>query len=136
MYGLRVKTSPPCYSRGRHWWPRCVYDNPQMVPYGNRESPNGILSASHFPYGDPHMETVNPNANVFSFGDFFLNPQMVMDTVWKRVSDWTVPIWKRGDGESPNGFCFLPPHFHTGSHHVKWVLYFWQSIESCSVPAY
>ncbi len=40
-----------------------------------------IFSASSFPYGDPHTETVNPNGNVFSFGDFFLNPQMIRDTV-------------------------------------------------------
>ena len=30
---------------------------------------------------------------------------MVMDTKWKRVSDWIVPIWKRGA---------VNPHFHTG----------------------
>ncbi len=47
--------------------------------------------ASPFPYSDPHME-MSPNGNVFLFGDFFLNPQMVTDTVWKWVSDWTVPI--------------------------------------------
>jgi hypothetical protein len=51
------------------------------------------------------MEMVNQNGNVFSFGDLFLNPQMSMDTVWKRVSDCTLPVWKRG--------C-VHPRFHMG----------------------
>ena len=100
--------------------------------------------ASPFPYSDPHME-MSPNGNVFLFGDFFLNPQMVTDTVWKWVSDWTVPICLipvsiRG---SPNGnrepYLFtlhmetvivsiwgcVNPHFHTGIPIWKWgALYF------------
>ena len=69
-----------------------------------------LLSASPFPYGDPHLKTGNPNGNVFSFEDFFLNPQMVTDTVWKRVSDWTVPEWKQG--------C-VNPLFPYGDPHVE-----------------
>jgi hypothetical protein len=66
-----------------------------QTPYGNGEFPNGIfLAASPFPYGGFHMETVNPNGNLFSYGDFFLNSQMVTDTIWKRVRDWIGPIWK------------------------------------------
>jgi hypothetical protein len=55
-------------------------------------------SPSPFPYRDYHMETGNPNEIFFSYGDFFLNPQikMVMDTIWKWVRDWRVTIRKWG----------------------------------------
>jgi hypothetical protein len=67
--------------------------------------PVNFSSASPFPYGNYHMESVKPNGNLFSYSDFFLNSQMVTDTRWKRVSDWIVTIWKWGA---------VNPRFHTG----------------------
>jgi hypothetical protein len=69
--------------------------SPQMVIY---------LSASPFPYGDSHMETVKPNVNLCSYGDFSLNSQMITGNKWKRVRDWIVTIWKWGA---------VNPRFHT-----------------------
>ena len=49
--------------------------SPQMI----------FISASPFPYTyrDYHMETMKPYGNLFSYGDYFLNSQMVTDTIWK-----------------------------------------------------
>ena len=75
-----------------------------------------------FPYGNHHMETVIPIWKTFSYGDFYLNPQMGMNSIRKRVSDWTVPVRKRGPDSirgSPyrNGYPFhLLSHMETGIH--------------------
>jgi hypothetical protein len=75
-----------------------------------------------FPYGNHQMETVIPIWKTFPYGDFYLNPQMGMNTIRKRVSDWTVPVRKRGPVSirgSPyrNGYLFhLLPHMETGIH--------------------
>jgi len=71
-----------------------------------------FLSPSPFPYGEYHMETVIPNGNLFSYGDFFLNSQMVRDTIWKWVRDWIVPIWKPGMCQSP--FPYGNAYMETG----------------------
>ena len=49
-----------------------------------------------FPYGNHHIETVIPVWKTFPYGDNYLNPQMSKNSIQKRVSDWTVPVWKRG----------------------------------------
>ena len=49
-----------------------------------------------FLYGNHHVETVIPKWKTFPYGDFYLNPQMGMNSIQKRVSDWTVPIRKWG----------------------------------------
>jgi hypothetical protein len=75
-----------------------------------------------FPYGNHQMETVIPIWKTFPYGDFYLNPQMGMNSIRKRVSDWTVPVRKRGPVSirgSPyrNGYPFhLLPHMETGIH--------------------
>jgi hypothetical protein len=62
-----------------------VYVNPHMVTntVWKWRVPKWYLfmSASPFPYGDYHMETMKPNGNLFSCGDIFLNSQMVTDTI-------------------------------------------------------
>ena len=78
-----------------------------------------------FPYGNHHMETVIPVWKTFPYGDFYLNPQMGMNSIRKRVSDWTVPVRKRGSipFASPYGnrdrrsdsisiWLCVYPHFH------------------------
>jgi hypothetical protein len=91
-------------------------------------------SPSPFPYRDYHMETGNPNENLFSYGDFFLNPQMVMDTIWKwGVTIWkwgavnpsfnmVIPIWKRGakNNQSPYRNGDYPFSFGDVSIHISW----------------
>ena len=54
-----------------------------------------FLSPCPFLYGDHHMETVIPLWKIFPYGDFYLNPQIETNSTWKRVSDWTIPVWKR-----------------------------------------
>jgi len=38
---------------------------------------------------------------------------MVTNTVWKQVSDWTVPVWKLGCVNPP--FSYGDPHVEMGS---------------------
>ena len=49
---------------------------------------------SAFPYGDPRMEIGIPKWKSLPYGDFLVNPQMETNSIWKRVSDWKIPIWK------------------------------------------
>jgi hypothetical protein len=73
-----------------------------------------------FPYRDHHMETVIPLWKIFPYGDFYLNPQMETNSIWKWVSDWTVPVWKRvpvsirGSPYRNGELCHQAPHMEMG----------------------
>jgi hypothetical protein len=61
-------------------WKQTLFGNGDS-PYGKFESP------CPFPYGNHQMETVIPVWKTFPYGDFYLNPQMGMNSIRKRVSD-------------------------------------------------
>ncbi len=52
-------------------------------------------STCPFPYWNCHIERVNPDGKTLKFGDFFVNPRMVTNSILERVSDWTIPVWKQ-----------------------------------------
>ena len=85
--------------------------NPHM---GIFKSPRPFL------YRDHHMDTVIPLWKIFPYGDFYLNPQMETNSIWKRVSDWTVPVWKRvpisiwGSPYRNGEPCHQAPHMEMG----------------------
>ena len=84
-----------------------------------------------FLYRDHHMETVIPLWKIFPYGDFYLNPQMETNSIWKRVSDWTLPIWKW----VPVSIRDL--HIETGSHVIRLPIWKWGlpvSIWGCVYP--
>jgi hypothetical protein len=84
----------------------------------------GICKSPHpFRYRDHHMEMVIPLWKIFPYGDFYLNPQMETNSIWKRVSDWTVPVWKqlpvsiRGSQYRKKEPCHQTPHMEMGLAH-------------------
>ena len=83
-----------------------------QTPHGYGESPNTKffislpLSIRGLPYGNGETKWL-----IFSSGDFFLNSQMVTNTLWKWVREWIVPVWKWGR---------VHPRFHTVIPIWKW----------------
>jgi hypothetical protein len=62
----------------------------------------GIFKSTYpFSYWHCHMEMVNPNGKTFPFGDFFVDPQMVTNSILERVSDWIISIWELLEEEVP-----------------------------------
>ena len=120
-----------------------LYSETGIPHMGIFESPCPFL------YGNHQMETVIPIWKTLPYGDFYLNPQMGMNSIWKRVSDWTVPVRKRGPVSIRgfpyrNGYPFhLLPHMETGirpfhmgmckspfpygNHHMETVCVTWRS---------
>ncbi len=70
---FKIYVDPQCWNK-LHFY----MGSPHMVFF---------LSPCPFLYGDHHTETVIPLWKIFSYGDFYLNPQIGTNSISIRVSD-------------------------------------------------